>query len=63
MSFRSRSISSAWARRTLSKVNLSAEQGVTGGVRSGNPREEMVPSLVYHLTEDFRPSTVRQPVK
>ena len=55
--------SSAWARRTLSKVNLSAEQGVTGGVRSGNPREEMVPSLVYHLTEDFRPSTVRQPVK
>lgn len=52
--------SSAWARRALSKVNVSAEQGVSGGVRSGNPREEMVPTLVYHLTEDFRASTVRQ---
>ena len=54
--------SSAWARRSLGKVNVSAEQGVTGAVRSGNPREEMVPTLVYHLTEDFRPSTVRQQV-
>ncbi|HSB23339.1 MAG TPA: hypothetical protein VLE94_09555 [Burkholderiaceae bacterium] len=53
--------SSAWARRALSKVNVSAEQGVSGGVRSGNPREEMVPTLVYHLTQDFRASTVRQP--
>ena len=55
--------SSAWARRSLGKVNVSADQGVTGGVRSGNPREEMVPALVYHLTEDFRPSTVRQKVQ
>jgi len=55
--------SSAWARRSLGKVNVSAEQGVSGAVRSGNPREEMVPSLVFHLTEDFRPSTVRQPVR
>jgi hypothetical protein len=53
--------SSAWARRQIGRINVSAEQGVTGTARgSSNPREEMVPSLVYHLTEDFRPSTVRQ---
>jgi hypothetical protein len=55
--------SSAWARRSLSKVTVSADTGVSGAVRGGNPREEMVPTLVYHLTEDFRPSTVRQSVK
>ena len=55
--------SSAWARRSLGKVSVSADQGVSGGVRNGDPREEMVPTLVYHLTEDFRPSTVRQAVK
>ena len=55
--------SSAWARRTLGKVHVSAEQGVSGAMRSSNPREEMVPALVYHLTEDFRPSTARQQVK
>jgi len=53
--------SSAWARREVGRVNVSVEQGVTGAGRgSSNPREEMVPSLVYHVTEDFRPSTVRQ---
>lgn len=55
--------SSAWARRQLGRLNLSAEQGVSGAMRGSNPREEMVPVLVYHLTEDFRPSTVRQQVK
>jgi hypothetical protein len=55
--------SSAWARRALGNVNVSSELGVSGAMRSGNPREEMVPTLVYHLTEDFRPSTVRQQVK
>jgi len=55
--------SSAWARRSLARVNVSADQGVSGTMRSNaNPREEMVPSLVYHLTEDFRPSSVRQQV-
>jgi hypothetical protein len=52
--------SSAWARRPLGSVNVSADMGVSGAMRSGNPREEMVPTLVHHLTEDFRPSTVRQ---
>jgi len=56
--------SSAWARRQLGQVKVSAEQGVTGsGSSASNPREEMVPSLVYHLTEDFRPTSMRQKVK
>jgi len=55
--------SSAWARRPLGKVSVSADQGVTGAVRNGNPREEMVPTLVYHLTSDFRPGTARQAVR
>jgi hypothetical protein len=55
--------SSAWARRPVGQVNVSVEQGVTGAMRRSDPREEMVPTLVYHLTEDFRPSSVRQQVK
>jgi hypothetical protein len=55
--------SSAWARRQVGRLNVSAEQGVSGTMRSSNPREEMVPTLVYHLTQDFRPSSVRQRVK
>jgi hypothetical protein len=55
--------SSAWARRQLGRVSVSAEQGVSGTVRNANPREEMVPTLVYHLTQDFRPGSVRQRVK
>ena len=55
--------SSAWARRQLGHLSVSAEQGVTGAMRNANPREEMVPALVYHLTEDFRPSSVRQQAK
>jgi hypothetical protein len=55
--------SSAWAQRPLGSVSMSAEYGVSGGMRSGNPREEMVPTLVRHLTQDFRPTSVRQRVK
>jgi hypothetical protein len=56
--------SSAWARRELGRMHVSADQGVSGGMRaSSSPREEMVTSLVYHLTEDFRPTSVRQKVK
>lgn len=54
--------SSAWARRPVGQLNVSADQGVSGGLRSANPREEMVPTLVLHLTEDFRGRTVRQRV-
>ena len=53
--------SSAWARRQLGAVSVSAERGVSGDIRKSNPRDEMVPALVYHLTQDFRPSTTRQP--
>jgi len=55
--------SSAWARRQLSSVNVSAEHGISGAVGSSNPREEMVPALVYQLTHDFRPTSVRQPAQ
>ena len=55
--------SSAWARRQIGALQVSATQGVTGAMSKSNPREEMVPALVYHLTGDFRPSTVRQPVR
>jgi hypothetical protein len=55
--------SSAWARRQLGGVNVSAEHGVSGSVSKSNPRDEMVPALVYQLTHDFRPSSVRQPAQ
>jgi hypothetical protein len=51
---------SAWAKRQLGSVSVSAERGVSGGMSGANPREDMVPSLVYQLTHDFRPSTVRE---
>lgn len=54
---------SAWARRQIGGVNVSAEQGVSGGARSSNPREAMLPTLVYELTHDFRPTSTRQPAK
>ena len=53
--------SSAWAKKPLGGVVMSAERGVSAGVRNSDPRSEMVPTLLYHLTRDFRPSTVRQP--
>jgi hypothetical protein len=53
--------SSGWVRRPLGSVSLSAEHGVSGGMRNSDPREEMVPALVREVTQDFRPSTVRQP--
>ena len=51
---------SGWARKQLGAVSVS-EQGVSGGMRNANPREEMLPTLVYEITHDFRPTSVRQP--
>jgi hypothetical protein len=51
---------SAWAKRQLGALSVSAERGVSGGISKANPREDMVPSLVYQLTHDFRSSTVRE---
>ena len=53
--------SSGWVRRPLGSVSLSAERGMSGGMRNSDPREEMVPALVREVTQDFRPTTVRQP--
>jgi hypothetical protein len=52
---------SAWSKRQIGTLHVSAERGVTGSMSKSNPREEMVPSLVYQLTHDFRPSTRREP--
>lgn len=54
--------SSAWAKRQVGRLSVS-EQGVSGGTSNSNPREEMVPALVKHLTQDFRPGSVRRRVK
>ena len=51
---------SASTRRQLGALNVSAEHGVSGGLSKSNPREDMVPALVYQLTHDFRPSTMRE---
>lgn len=51
---------SAWARKQIGRVNVSAERGISAQTSSANPREEMVPALVYQLTHDFRPGSVRQ---
>ena len=54
---------SAWARRQIGSIQVSAQHGVGGGAKDSNPREAMLPGLVYELTHDFRPSTARQPAK
>jgi hypothetical protein len=54
---------SAWARRQIGRLSVTAEQGVSVGMSQSNPRDEMVPALVYQLTHDFRPSSVRQPAQ
>jgi hypothetical protein len=55
--------SSAWARRPLLGV-VSGEHGVSVAMNgNANPRYEMVPALVRHLTVDFRAATVRQKVE
>jgi hypothetical protein len=52
--------SSARAGRPFVRAKVSAEQG--GPTRgASNPREALVSSLVYDLTEDFRPTSVNPP--
>lgn len=52
--------SSAWAKRQLGGVTVSGKNGVSASMRDSNPRKDMVPALLFHLTEDFRPTSVRQ---
>jgi len=53
---------SGWVRKQVGRINVS-EYGVSGAMSKSDPHEEMVSGLVYQLTHDFRPSTVRQPAK
>ena len=53
--------SSAWAKRQLAGVSVSSKRGVRTTIGDSNPRKDMVPALMFHLTEDFRPRMVRQP--
>ena len=53
---------SGWVRRQIGRVNVS-EYGVNGSMTKSDPRDEMVPALVYQLTHDFRPTTERQAAK
>ena len=53
---------SGWVRRQVGRVNLS-EQGISGSMTKSDPREEMVPALVYQITHDFRPTSERQAAK
>lgn len=54
---------SAWAKRQVGAVSVSTKRGVNASLNDGNPRKEMVPSLMHHLTEDFRGRMVRQKVQ
>jgi hypothetical protein len=55
--------SSAWAKRQLGNVHVSATGGVSGHMGQANPRHEMIPDMVYHLTHDFRPTSTRRRVE
>lgn len=55
--------SSAWAKRQLGSLRVSAETGVSGRMSSSNPRQEMIPDMVHHLTHAFRPTSSRQRVE
>jgi hypothetical protein len=52
--------SSAWAKRLIGGVSVSPKNGVSAAMRDSNPRKDMIPALIHHLTEDFRPRSVRQ---
>jgi hypothetical protein len=52
--------SGSWATRRIGRVSVSPERGVVGQADSEDPREAMLAAMLGHLTDDFRPSTVRQ---
>jgi hypothetical protein len=54
---------SARLRKPIAALRVSAESGVSADIGRSDSRDEMVPALVYRLTEDFRPGSVRQAVK
>lgn len=52
--------SGAWATRQIGRVSVSPQGGVRATGDSGDPREAMLAAMLGHLTDDFRPSTVRR---
>ena len=52
--------SSTWEKRQIGSVSLSTRRGVSATMGDSNPRKDMVPALIFHLTQDFRPKLVRQ---
>jgi hypothetical protein len=55
--------SSAWAKRQLASMRVSAESGVSGRMSNPSPHHDMVPDMVHHLTHAFRATSVRQRVE
>lgn len=54
--------SSAWVKRQIGGVSVSPKRGVSTTIGDSNPGTDMVPALMFHLTEDFRQKMVRQRV-
>jgi hypothetical protein len=54
--------SSAWAQRQFGGVAVS-QNSISVADKSENPRRDMIPGLMQHVTEDFRASVVRERVK
>lgn len=54
--------SSAWAKRQIGRLNVSAEKGISGTMSDSDVREEMLADMVYYLTQDFRSRSVRRKV-
>jgi hypothetical protein len=52
--------SSTWEKRQIGSFSLSTRRSVSATVGDSNPRKDMVPALILHLTQDFRPKLVRQ---
>src|SRR5713226_9547914 len=53
---------SSWVTKQLGGVHVSSDGGISGTVRTSNPREEMVPGLVREVLTGLRESTVRRRV-
>lgn len=53
---------STWVTRQVGRIRVSAERGVSAKMNQSNSHAEMVPPLVYEITHDFRPTSVRQRV-
>ena len=53
---------SSWATKQLGGVSVSSDRSIAGTMGTSNPREEMVPNLVYEVATGLRESTVQRRV-